>query len=232
MSISHSSPLTILLATQSEGKRREFERLGENFQLAFDFVCAPAGLDIEETGATFLENARLKALGYWQKLSQDQGFLKSAPGIDYVLAEDSGLEVMALASLSQQGCFPGVISKRWLNGHPNVTQANLNQALLKLIHEEQANELAGNRSAAYHCAMVLLDVKTGEMIEAQEAMPLLVATAARGEGGFGYDPIMHPVVNGIAMVETVAEISPELKNHLSHRGKAFRQVLKALKISL
>ncbi len=153
------------------------------------------GTEFEETGRTFLENARAKSLHYG-KLS---GLL--------TLAEDSGLEIEALDG------EPGVYSARYSG--PGATDAkNVRKVLKKLegIPREK-------RRARFVCAMVLSD-KGRVVYEIRGEVHGTIASAPRGTGGFGYDPIFtyHP------FRRTFAELASDEKNAVSHRGRALRKL--------
>lgn len=169
----------------------------------------------EETGATFLENAHIKARGlrsFLADLSEDER--RKVKGDSLVLADDSGLECEDL------GGAPGVYSARYSG--PHATDATNNA---KLIADLQTIPLL-TRAARYVCALIL--------ITADGAEKSIVATCEgcitfepKGQNGFGYDPYFYlPELN-----KTMAELSPEEKNRISHRGKALRQLLAALPIN-
>ena len=191
--------MDVVLATRNEGKLREMQRLFEPLGLT---LISQASLDIEsadETRTTFLENALDKA--------RHVSALTGKPCI----ADDSGLVVRAL------GGAPGIYSARFAG--PDATDAANNARLIAALADEE------DRSAHFYCAMVYLD-------HAEHPAPL-VATARwngeivdtpRGENGFGYDP--HFLVAGLE--QTSAELTPERKNTLSHRGQASRALLALL----
>lgn len=187
-------------------------------------IPAEAGLafDPEETGSTFLENALIKAAELYRLLvgSGNKGILNQSSGQlwqsgDAIIADDSGLCVDALDG------SPGIFSARY--GGKDLDAAGKNALLL--------DELGNNpmRSARFICAMVLY-YGPGRFYIAQECLEgELVKNNefACGKGGFGYDPILY--IPG--MGRTVAELSPEEKNKLSHRGKAGRAIARILAIS-
>ena len=184
--------MKLLLATTSRGKlleqREALEGLGlEIVSLGELPTIEPPG----ETGATFRENARLKALYYHRRL----GFP--------TVAEDAGLEVDAL------GGFPGVESARFLGAE--TPYAVKNARLLELLHDVSE----ADRTARYVSAVALAD--EGEIVfEHQEACEGRIAFEPRGAGGFGFDPIFYyPPLS-----KTMAELALEAKNRVSHRGKA------------
>jgi len=148
--------------------------------------------DIEEHGKTFFENALLKA----KTVSRITG--------DTVLADDSGLEVDAL------GGAPGIYSSRYAG--PDATDE---KNILKLIGnlKDVAPE---KRTAAFRCVLVLFRPdSTYETFEGR--WPGRIILEPRGKGGFGYDPVFEDPKIGL----TAAELSPDVKNAVSHRGQAF-----------
>jgi XTP/dITP diphosphohydrolase len=167
-----------------------------------------AGLafDPDETGLTFHENALLKARELKKLIKRD----------DAVIADDSGLCVDGLNGR------PGILSARYgsANGN-NLTSPQRNSLLLE--------ELGANteRSARFVCAMVLL-LSTDHFYLVQETVEgeiVKSAEWARGEGGFGYDPIFYIPELG----RTMAELSVEEKNRVSHRGKAGKLIAEIIK---
>ncbi len=127
-----------------------------------------------------------------------------------VLADDSGLEVSSLEGL------PGVHSARFAGEHGN--DAKNVKKLLKMMEE------ADDRRAAFHCVIALADPK-GVLITAEGTCAGTITDEPRGSGGFGYDPVFVP--DGRS--ETFAELPAEVKNSMSHRGKALRNFRSKLK---
>ncbi len=180
----------LLLATRNAHKTREVrEILGDGFEVE-DLTARPDLPEFEETGATFEENARLKALA-------------ASPHYDgWVLADDSGLEVDAL------GGAPGVRSARFAGEDATMEQ---NRALLA----EKMRGIADDRRGRFRCVLAL--AKDGAVVRIfSGAVEGAIATEERGEGGFGYDPLFIP--EGGSM--TFAEMSAAVKHALSHRGRA------------
>ena len=174
-------------------------------------IPSDAGLAFnpEETGSSFSENALIKA-GELHRLLLEKGVLRHG---DPVIADDSGICVDAL------GGRPGIYSARY--GAPGITTDTGRNTLL-------LEELGGNtqRSARFVCAMVLY-YSPDRFFIAQETLEgeLVNSTAAaRGKGGFGYDPILYIPALG----RTVAELNDEEKNTISHRGKAGRVIANIL----
>jgi XTP/dITP diphosphohydrolase len=201
----------LLLATSNAHKVREYEAIlaGLPFRL-----LTPADLgftdEVEETGATFLENARLKAAAY-RAVAQ-------AGGMDaWVLADDSGIEVEALDGA------PGVFSTRWAG--PDSTAESRNQLLLERLRDVPAPA----RGARFRCVIVLLS-PAGEEFIGDGALVGRIAFAPRQRPGygFGYDPIFELPDRGF----TVGEIPPAEKDAISHRGQAGRQIRPKLEAAL
>lgn len=160
---------------------------------------APAGFDPEETGTTLLQNALIKAWALRPDVPDDQ----------LVVADDSGLAVHALDGR------PGVYSARYAG--PDATFADNNAMLLR--------ELDGvtDRRAAFVCVLVALDAGGGMRVGCG-VCPGLIAAAPRGDGGFGYDPVFIPE----GMDRSMAQLTPQHKHAISHRGRAARMLTLAL----
>jgi len=182
---------TAVLASGNRDKARELAPLFPGLELA----AAPAGFDPEETGSTLFQNALIKAAA----LRPD------APPDAVVIADDSGLVVHSL------GGRPGVFSSRYAG--PGATYADNCRRLLE--------ELEGrdDRRAAFVCVLVAL-APDGETLVAVGTCPGEIAVAARGENGFGYDPVFAPAGSGM----TMAEMTAEQKAVVSHRGRAARRM--------
>jgi len=186
------SPDPLVLATRNPGKLRELDRiLGAQIRLAGleDFPGAP---DVPETGATFEENALLKARA-----------IADYTGLPAV-ADDSGLCVDALNGM------PGVLSARWAGGHGD------DKANLELVLAQVADVPGARLGARFVCAAALV-TDSGEWVVTGQVEGRLIR-APRGSGGFGYDPIFLP--DGFD--QTTAEMTAEAKDAISHRGRAFR----------
>ena len=207
----HSSvrapPRRLVVATGNPGKLREFKCLlqgvladGQPYELA---GLAELGLaSPQETGTTFLANALLKA----QHAAAASGHA--------ALADDSGLEVDALHGA------PGIYSARYAG----VTGAGADAANNAKLLRELADVPAERRQARYRCALVLLDAPGAPPLIAEESWEGYILGAARGGGGFGYDPYFWLPDHQL----TAAELPPEEKNRCSHRGKAMRSLRAAL----
>jgi XTP/dITP diphosphohydrolase len=190
----------LLLATRNSHKTREFsEILGSEFVVR-DLSTAPHALVIEETGATFAENAILKVVG----------ISKQFPGL--VVADDSGLEVDVLNGA------PGVYSARYAG-----PAAKDNDNIQRLLSELRGYSLAGPPSARFRCVLAL--ARDGELLDTFEgAVEGEIIDQPRGIGGFGYDPVFQPA----GLTKTFAELSPVEKNQISHRANAIRLLRDAL----
>lgn len=160
----------------------------------------PAATDVEETGESFTDNARLKAVQHARHLGQ------------WVLGEDSGLCVDVL------GGAPGVHSARYSG--PGATDATNNQRLL--------HELAGvpleRRTAHYVCHMTLASPEGEVCAESEDRCRGRILLAPHGSGGFGYDPLFEVVEYHC----TFGQLSPVVKSCLSHRARAARQLIPQL----
>jgi XTP/dITP diphosphohydrolase len=191
---------TLLIATTNQNKLREYAAIFAALPLELRSL-SDVGIttDVEETGATFAENAQLKA-----------EFYASQSGLA-TLADDSGLEVMAL------GGEPGVRSHRFAG--PNASDADRNVLLLQKLDGVPFHA----RLARFVCAIAIArpDVAT-EQVEG--VLPGVIELAARGTNGFGYDPLFYVLDENA----TLAELPPERKNRISHRAlaaQAAREVL-------
>jgi XTP/dITP diphosphohydrolase len=187
--------LTVVLATQNRGKLTELMALFDGLPIELvsvvDLLNEP--LSIQEDGATFEDNAKLKALA----VSKAVGAV--------ALADDSGLEVDALAGR------PGVRSARF--AHDRATDAENNAALLR----ELEDVAEGDRAARFRCVLALANPYDGSVRVTDGRCEGRIARTPRGSGGFGYDPLF--VVDGHEG-RAMAELSEDEKNEVSHRGRA------------
>ena len=188
----------LILATHNPHKVRELADILSPLIAGFspEMIVGAGGLGIEEPvedGVSFTENALIKA----RLVAQRTGLP--------TVADDSGLCVDIM------GGAPGIFSARWC-GHHGDDRANL-QLLLDQLRDVPEE----NRGASFVCAAVLVS-PAGLERHCLGKMSGKLLDAPRGEGGFGYDPIF--LAEG--QERTNAELSPEEKNALSHRGKAFR----------
>jgi XTP/dITP diphosphohydrolase len=183
-----------VLATRNAHKVEELRRILAPYDVELvslaDYPDAP---DVAETGATFADNALLKAR-----------VVAAATGL-VAIADDSGLAVDALNGM------PGVLSARWAGRHGDDV------ANLELVLAQIADVPAERRGAAFVCAAAAVG-RDGREVVVEGRLAGRLAHAPHGANGFGYDPIFLPNVTDC----TTAELSPEDKDAISHRGLAFR----------
>lgn len=188
---------TLLLATTNAGKLREIRDVLAGLAVGVRALADyPPVAEPEESGRTFEENARAKALHY-----------AAATGA-LVVAEDSGLEIDAL------DLAPGVYSARF-----GADEAPTYPEKFALIYRMLEQRQAPGSTARFVCALAL--ARPGEILfEARATIEGRITSPPRGAGGFGYDPIfLYPPFNC-----TLAEVPADLKSSVSHRGEAFRQL--------
>ena len=192
--------MKIILASNNKNKMREFRELLAGTD-AEPLSQHDAGCDFEvdETGTTFEENAFLKA----------DAVMKATGCI--AVADDSGLVVDALNG------EPGIYSARYGPGHA-ASDAERNEYLLGKLGDEK------NRSARFVCC-VCCRLPDGGMITARGECEGEILYAPRGSNGFGYDPLFRPRGYEVSM----AELSADEKNAISHRGKAMREFIEKFK---
>lgn len=184
----------IIFATGNENKLKEIRQIMKDIN--FEIVSmkeAGINIDIEETGSSFLENAYLKAKTIWDITG----------GI--VMADDSGLVIDYLNG------EPGVYSARYM-GEDTAYEIK-NAKILEIMKEAKGSE----RSARFVASIVCI-LPDGRDLSVIETMEGLIADKIVGENGFGYDPILYLPEYSC----TSAELSPEEKNKISHRGKALK----------
>jgi len=192
---------TWILASSNRGKLGELTALLADFRIELVTQDALGVVAVEETGATFIENALVKA--------RNAAAHAGLPA----LADDSGLVVDAL------GGAPGIYSARFAG--PDATD-DQNVALLL---EQLAEVPAAARGARFHCSIVLLRSATDPTpVIAQGDWHGTIATAPRGTQGFGYDPVFVDPALG----RTAAELEPTVKNRVSHRSRALASLTRAL----
>jgi XTP/dITP diphosphohydrolase len=188
----------LLIATNNPGKWREYQEILAHLPLELvSPVEAGLAFDPAETGSTFAENAIIKARAF----AQVSGLL--------TLADDSGLEIDALNG------EPGVYSARYGN-----TAKSDYQGRYQLVLEKLANTPAAERTARFKCVVALA---AGEKLLgiAEGSVEGIITVAPQGNGGFGYDPIFFvPQFN-----RTMAELTSDEKNSISHRSRATRAAL-------
>lgn len=192
--------MRLILASNNKNKLREFRQLVEGMDIEL-LSQSEAGLhlDVEETGTTFEENAYLKAKAVTDALSCA------------AVADDSGLVVDAL------GGEPGVYSARYGPGHDASDADRYNYLLNKLGDEK-------NRSARFVCC-ICCTMPDGTVLRARGECEGEIMHGPKGDGGFGYDPVFKPDAVECGM----AELTPDEKNAISHRGKALRAFAEELK---
>ena len=194
--------MTFVLATANPDKASEIgEILGSS---GIGVLARPADVpDVPETGDTLVENARLKAVA-----------LVDATGRP-AIADDTGLEVVAL------GGGPGVHTARFAG--EGASYADNVAKLLACLEGKGAEE----RRARFR-TVALARWPDGREVVAEGTVNGTIATEARGEGGFGYDPIFVPDEGDGRTFAELAAASPALKHQLSHRGRAFRALAAVL----
>jgi XTP/dITP diphosphohydrolase len=196
----------LVIATNNQGKLREFRQLLDG--CGFELVT-PADLgvtfDVDETGATFEANARLKAVAAME--------LTGLPA----LADDSGLEIDAL------GGRPGIYSARYAGGDRTAT--GLSEAEQRRLVLDEMNDVAGAERTARFRAVICVAAPGREPVCVDGVFEGRIGRDERGTNGFGYDPIFLVAGRDV----TSAELPPEEKNALSHRGQAARAILPVVK---
>ncbi|MGZ5306145.1 MAG: RdgB/HAM1 family non-canonical purine NTP pyrophosphatase [Actinomycetota bacterium] len=196
-----SLPPRIAIASRNDHKLLEIGRLCAGWAVTWLTIHDPGGPwpDVQETGDTYLENALIKARAVAAALGEP------------AIADDSGIEVDAL------GGKPGPRSARFA-GEDATDQQNL-RALVQAV----AGVPSGGLSARYRCVAAIA-WPNGREVHAEGVCEGSLVGKPRGAGGFGYDPIFVPV----GLDETIAELSAEQKDRISHRGRAFRALREAL----
>jgi len=194
----------VIVASSNPKKVEEIKEILS--PLGIKVIVPPHKVEVQETGTTFLENAYLKAKAYFEEF-----------GIP-ALADDSGLVVEAIAP------YPGVYSARFHELErfgkeepvPDADTAN-NRKLLRVLKDKK------NRSAKFVSVVVLYSDEGGLFAEGE--VRGRIAQAPRGDKGFGYDPLFIPE----GYEKTFAEMEPQEKHKISHRGRALRKLYKLLR---
>jgi len=192
-------PERLAIASRNPGKIREILAICADWPVEW-LTADGRWPEVEETGATYLENALLKARA-----------VSAALGIAAV-ADDSGIEVDAL------GGAPGPRSARYA-GDAATDDQNLRTLIAAL-----SGVPASGRTARYRCVAVLVRPGEDEVL-AEGICEGLLVSKPRGTGGFGYDPIFVPAGWDV----TMAELEPQEKDRISHRGRAFRALRDVLR---
>jgi len=188
---------TLVLATRNRGKIAEMQRLLDSFSLSIAVRSSSEFEvdDVEETGNTFEENALLKATT-----------IARATGLP-AIADDSGLCIDAL------GGAPGIYSARWAGTHGDDL-ANIRKVL-----EQLSSVPPSERSARFIC-VIALALPDGRSEVVRGELPGEIRRESAGSNGFGYDPIFQPT----GFLQTLAEMTPEAKDEISHRARALREI--------
>jgi XTP/dITP diphosphohydrolase len=190
----------LLLATTNRHKLDEYRAIFSTLPfILLSLADIQPGMDVEETGTTFLENAELKARAY----AQATGMLS--------LADDSGLEIDAL------GGAPGVYSARFAGVDTPYAER------FRLLLEQLQGIPPQQRTARFRCVISVAE-PSGYCRSVEGMVEGVVADTPRGEQGFGYDPIFLIPESG----KTFAELPSEQKNRISHRGRAARKARELL----
>jgi XTP/dITP diphosphohydrolase len=194
--------IELVVATRNRHKTREIQHiLGPEFKVR-DLGAHPDVSEIREGATSFEENAKLKALAASRQL----------PAM--VIADDSGLEVDAL------GGAPGIYSARYAGA--NATEKDKIDKLLRELARVRATE--DGRRARFRCVVAL--ARNGNLLGTFEGIAEgSIADEARGDSGFGYDPIFIPE----GLKQTFGELPTEVKNTISHRAKAIRALADRLR---
>ena len=194
--------MKVVLASKNPHKLVEISKITEKF--GFDLVLQSelgVDIDVEETGTTFEENSFLKA-----------DAVMKATGLP-ALADDSGIAVDALNG------EPGVYSARY-----GFDDSLDDRGRLNLLLKNMENVPDDKRQAQFVCVITMV-TPDGKTIQARGEVHGMLTRAPRGENGFGYDPIFYYPPLGM----TTAELDPEVKNEISHRGNALRVLNEKLK---
>lgn len=195
--------MQLIVATHNTHKTREIAQILQSDVIVRDLTAHPEVPEIQEDGSSFEENAKFKACEVSKLL----------PGL--IIADDSGLEVEAL------GGAPGIHSARYA-GRNASDKENVVKLLIELA---RMNPKGDRRPAQFRC--VLAAARDGQILSAVEGIVKgRIAEEPRGSHGFGYDPVFVPE----GFEETFAEMSGDLKNKISHRANAIRNLKSQLPI--
>ncbi len=194
--------MKIVLATGNQGKIKEFKHLMPNDEV-YAFEELVGKMDIEETGATFKENAIIKAKAVYEKLNDKNAI---------VISDDSGISVPILNN------EPGVYSARYAGVNANDKDNNA-----KLIAKLKEANLSS--TPAFYTACIAI-VYQGEVYTVHGWMHGVVMAEERGENGFGYDPMFIPT----GYDKTLGELDNSVKKSFSHRSQALTLAKKVLDV--
>ena len=192
--------MDIIIASNNPGKIREFKKILE--PLGYNVISqkeANINIEVEETGTTFRENSELKARAIYELTHKR------------VLADDSGIEVDYLNGA------PGIYSARYMGLGSDEERTNYVLKQLEGVEESK-------RTARFVCCICFIDENGNEQF-AEGYWNGKLATEAKGENGFGYDPIFVPE----GETRTSSEMLPEEKNAVSHRANALKKLLEIIK---
>ena len=183
----------LVVATGNPGKLAEIQEY--LVDLPWELELKPCDIDVDETGTTFIANARLKATEVAKAVGK------------WSIADDSGLAVEALDGA------PGLYSARYGNSDKDRIER-----LLRELGDTQ------KRQAKFVCAIAIADPQGKIVLETEGICPGEILYSPRGKSGFGYDPVFYVP----EQQQTFAEMSPETKSRISHRGIAFAQLMPEL----
>ena len=207
---------TLLIATRNAHKVGEIQAiLGLGFQ-CLTLKAFPDAPPVVEDADTFAGNATKKAVELAKWLAEKSKLKSQNVKLDFVLADDSGLEVDALNGA------PGVHSARFaaLDKSENSPDADNNAKLLRLLKAVPLE----NRTGRFRCVIALVEINPQSAIRNPQlfdgACEGRIQSAASGSGGFGYDPLFVPE----GFTESFAELGEDVKNHLSHRARALAKL--------
>lgn len=190
--------LVIVISSNNKNKLREYKEIFEPYKNVIIKSLSEMNIDVDpiENGNTFQENSLIKANAVTNLTDE------------YVIADDSGLEILALDN------FPGIHSSRFMKGH---TYQEKCQAIFDMLKDKK-------RDAQFHCVITLAKHKE-KPIFFEGIVPGHISDIFTGTSGFGYDPIFIPD----AFTKTYAELGEEEKNKISHRAKASEKLIDYLK---
>ena len=191
--------MEIIFATKNQGKLKEIKEILKDYTV-LGMEEVDVHIDVIEDGSTFEENAMKKAVQIMQATGK------------VVLSDDSGMEIDYL------GNEPGVDSANYMG---RETPYDIRNAAILDKLEDASEEARGAR----YIAVIVAAFPDGKTLSAKGVMHGRIGYEQRGCGGFGYDPIFYPM----GMDKSVAELSPDEKNAISHRGCALREMVELLK---